>query len=83
LLVLGVSLVDKNEHELVPLHELLSEADAEKALKEIGIKSDKLPRILEDDPQAKKLNAKSGQIIKIYRNDAGNSYILYRLVVKG
>ncbi len=82
-LVLGVSLVDRSEHELVPLHELLSEADAKNVLHELGTEPEKLPRIFESDPQAKRLGAKPGQVIKVHRNDAGKKYMMYRRVVKG
>lgn len=71
------------EHEMVPPHELLSDKEAKKVLDELGIKPEQLPKMLESDPEATKLGAKSGQIIKIYRNDYGKEYTYYRLVRKG
>jgi DNA-directed RNA polymerase subunit H len=80
-LVLGGCLA-KKDHEFVPLHELLSNAEAEKVLKSLNAKAENLPKILESDPQAKKLGAKVGAIVKISREDAGNEYEYYRLVIR-
>ncbi|MGB9732506.1 MAG: DNA-directed RNA polymerase subunit RpoH/Rpb5 C-terminal domain-containing protein [Candidatus Micrarchaeia archaeon] len=79
---------EDTEHVLVPLHVLLTDAEAKKVLEELHLKSkEELPKIFESDPQAKKLGAKPGQIIKIYREDppfqAKNKYFYYRLVIKG
>ena len=78
---LGVSLVGR-EHELVPPHELLSDKEAKKILDELDIKPEQLPKMLESDPQAIKLGAKSGQIVAIHRKDSGKEYTYYRLVKK-
>ncbi len=72
----------EREHEFVPVHEILSESEAKKVLEELNTTIDKLPKILDTDPQAKKLEAKPGQVIKIHRNDSGNEYFNYREVVK-
>jgi DNA-directed RNA polymerase subunit H len=72
-----------SDYEIIPKHELLSESDAEKVIKKFNTSLDKLPKILESDQQALKLNAKIGQIIKISRNDGNVSYTYYRVVVKG
>ena len=82
LLILGVALAPTSEHELVPIHELLNEEEAQKLLSELKVKLQNLPKILDTDPQSKKLGAKPGQIIKISRNDRGNKYTYYRLVVE-
>ncbi len=78
---------DEIEHILVPRHVVLSEAEAKKVLEELHLNKEDLPKILESDPQAKKLGAKPGQIIKIYREDPPfqpkNKYLYYRLVIKG
>ena len=80
-------LVEETEHILVPVHELLTDAEAKKVLEELHVNKEDLPKIFESDPQAKRLGAKPGQIIKIYRADppfqAKNKYPYYRLVVKG
>ena len=72
----------KKDHEFVPLHELLSNAEADKVLKSLNAKAENLPKLLENDPQAKKLGAKPGQVVRISRDDEGNEYEYYRLVVK-
>jgi DNA-directed RNA polymerase subunit H len=70
----------RKEHELVPIHELLSDDEANKVLKELNITAERLPKIFADDPQAKKLSAKPGQIIRIKREE-GKGYYYYRHVV--
>ena len=80
-------MVEETEHILVPVHELLTDAEAKKVLEELHVNKEDLPKIFASDPQAQKLGAKPGQIIKIYRKDppfqAKNKYVYYRLVVKG
>jgi DNA-directed RNA polymerase subunit H (RpoH/RPB5) len=48
----------------------------------MGISISNLPKILVGDPQAKKLEAKAGDVIEIDRNDFGNSYKYWRCVVE-
>ena len=69
--------------KLIPEHELLSAADAKKASKKFNVPFEKFPKIVETDPQAKKLGAKPGNLIAIHMEDPTGSYIKYRLVVKG
>jgi len=80
-------LVAKREHLLVPVHEILTDAETKKVLEALKITKEELPKIFESDPQAKKLGAKSGQILRIYREDppyqSKTKYAYYRLVVKG
>ena len=80
-LVLGVAL--KSDHELVPVHEIMDEKEVRSLFEKMNITQNNLPKIFTSDPQAKKLNAKPGQIIKIHRTDFGNEYLYYRLVVEG
>ena len=80
-LPLGVYLADKSNHDYVPLHEVLGEKEAVEALKKFGLEKQNLPRILVTDPQVVKLGARSGQVVRIHRNDNGNKYFYYRLVV--
>lgn len=70
------------EHELVPLHEVLSKEDADLVLEKYGITPDQLPKILDSDPVVKAINAKKGNILKITRKSptAGES-IYYRIVI--
>jgi DNA-directed RNA polymerase subunit H len=68
--------------KLIPEHELLSASDVKKIVKEYSAALEKFPKILETDPQVKKLNAKPGNVIKVSRVDPTGSYTYYRLVVK-
>ncbi|HIP58533.1 MAG TPA: DNA-directed RNA polymerase subunit H [Archaeoglobus profundus] len=70
------------DHILVPKHEVLSKEEAEEVLKLLGVKPEQLPKIRADDPIAKEIGAKVGDIVRIIRESptAGVS-IAYRLVV--
>ncbi|AAB89370.1 MULTISPECIES: DNA-directed RNA polymerase subunit H [Archaeoglobus] len=70
------------DHMLVPKHEVLSKEEAEELLKILGIGKEQLPKIKADDPIAKEIGAKPGDIVKITRKSltAGES-VFYRLVV--
>lgn len=69
--------------KLIPEHELLSAGDAKKIMKKYDTPLEKFPKILESDPQAKRLGAKPGTMIAINREDPTGKYMYYRLVVKG
>jgi len=75
---------DLFEHELVPKHLIASEEEVEMVLKHYGITKTQLPRILRNDPAARVLGAKPGQVIRIERDSptAGKTYY-YRLVIEG
>lgn len=75
-------MADKSDHEFVPVHELLSDKEAERILNQLSLKRENLPKILIEDPQAIKLGAKAGQIIKIYRKDNGHEYEYFRFVIE-
>ena len=70
------------DHILVPKHELLSKEEAEELLKILGVRKEDLPKIRADDPIAKEIGAKPGDIIRIVRESktAGKS-VVYRLVI--
>ncbi len=70
------------DHILVPKHEVLSKEEAEEVLKTLGVKPEQLPKIRADDPIAKEIGAKVGDIVRIIRESptAGKS-IAYRLVI--
>ncbi|MBI2076465.1 MAG: DNA-directed RNA polymerase subunit H [Candidatus Aenigmarchaeota archaeon] len=70
------------ESQLVPKQEVMSEDEKASFLKQFNIGLKQLPRIRQDDPAAKKLAAKKGDVIKITRNDPGvGEYFYYRVVV--
>ena len=83
MLFLGGSLAGKSDHEIVPVHEILRLKEVNELLQEKHIALENLPKILESDPQCRKLGAKPGHVIKISRNDNGNAYLYYRVVVEG
>jgi len=70
------------DHILVPKHEVLSKEAAEELLKALGISPELLPKIRVDDPVAKEIGVKVGDIVRIIRESptAGKS-VAYRLVV--
>ncbi len=68
--------------ELVVEHKILSDSDAAKVLKMLNITSNKLPKILVNDPQIALENAKAGQIVAIYRNGPSGKHTHYRVVVE-
>ncbi len=80
----GYASFDLFEHELVPKHVIADESEVQLILDHYGIKRTQLPRILRDDPAAKVLGAKPGQVLRIERDShtAGKTYY-YRLVVDG
>jgi DNA-directed RNA polymerase subunit H len=70
------------EHMLVPKHEILSKEEAEELLKILGVRKEQLPKMKADDPIAKEIGSKPGDIVKITRKSltAGES-VFYRLVI--
>ncbi len=62
----------------MPPHRILSQSEAEAVLKKYKLSLSNLPKIFVDDPQAKKLKAKVGDILEIDRGEEG---LYYRLVV--
>ncbi len=70
------------DHMLVPKHEILNEEEAKELLEILGVSKEQLPKIRADDPIAREIGAKPGDIVKITRKSltAGES-VFYRLVV--
>ncbi len=75
---------DVTKHHLVPKHTKLSESEKGKILGKYGVEALSFPKIMIDDPAVKKLDVKSGDVIKIERQSktAGISEY-YRVVVEG
>ncbi|MDE1767869.1 MAG: DNA-directed RNA polymerase subunit H [Candidatus Micrarchaeota archaeon] len=61
----------------------MNEKEVSELLKRLGIELENLPRILDTDPQAVKLEAKAGQVIRISRKDGKIDNDYYRRVVEG
>jgi DNA-directed RNA polymerase subunit H len=67
---------------MVPEHRVLSFEEAVALLRRLGAKPWQLPQISLNDPVARLLNAKPGDIIEIKRlSPTGGVHIAYRLVV--
>ena len=61
-------LVDITKNALVPRHELIEEEmEIKLILKSLRADANQLPRISLDDPMAKFVGAKPGNIVRIYR----------------
>jgi DNA-directed RNA polymerase subunit H len=70
-------------HQLVPIHELLSDEEARALFEVYNIIPEQLPKILASDPAAMSTGAKANQVVRIRRKSktAGES-IAYRLVIE-
>lgn len=73
--------VDVSLSGMVPEHEILSKAEEGKVLALFGIKREMLPKLKVTDPQAKRIGAKVGDVVKITRKDTCVN-VAYRLVIK-
>ena len=74
--------VDILQHEFVPKHEILSKNESKELLDRLGIPPEKLPKILAEDPTAKRIKASRGDILKISRKSpTARETVYYRLVV--
>jgi len=72
------------EHELVPQHILLSEEEAKRILKRMGISKMQLPWMLASDPVAKAVGAKPGDVVMILRKSpTAGVAVAFRYVVRG
>jgi DNA-directed RNA polymerase subunit H len=70
------------DHDLVPEHALLTPEEAEEVLKGYGIGAPQLPKIHVNDPAAKEIGAKVGDIIRILRRSpTAKQSVFYRLVI--
>lgn len=73
----------KREHELVPVHRIMSAREIEELVAKFETKTSNLPKILKTDPQVVRLQAQVGDVLEIDRNDFGKEYKHYRQVVDG
>jgi len=70
------------QQELVSKHSIVSADEIQLVLGHYGIEKNQLPQILRDDPAAKALGAKSGEVVRIERDSATSGVVYYyRLVV--
>ena len=70
------------DHQLVPLHVLLSPDEILEVMKIYGVEPAQLPKIHVSDPVAKEIGAKVGDIVKIIRDSpTAKKAVSYRLVI--
>ena len=70
-------------HNLVPLHEIVSEKEQKEIMKKYNVTPDQLPKILNTDPVSIFIGAQPGQIIKVTRESrTAKEAVAYRLVVE-
>jgi len=71
------------DHNLVPLHEIISEQEKNELFKKYNITQDQLPKILNTDPVSIFIGAQPGQIVKITRKShTAKEAVAFRLVVE-
>jgi DNA-directed RNA polymerase subunit H len=70
-------------HVMVPDHQIMSEEEVDLLLSTYKITRDQLPKIYHDDPAAKEIGAKIGDVVRIIRkSQTAGLAEAYRLVVK-
>ena len=75
-------MVNITEHAYVPKHILLTEEEKKELMKRYRIKESQLPKILHNDPVAKYLGLKRGDVVKIIRSsETAGKYVTYRVTV--
>lgn len=72
----------RTKHELIPIHEKLSEQEKEKLFSELNVNFKDMPKILKKDPAIAEIETKAGDIIKITRKSTtAKETVFYRGVV--
>ena len=74
---------DIMNHDLVPLHIIMSDNEKKELFNKYNITPDQLPKILDTDPVSISIGAKPGQIIKIIRKShTAKEAVAYRFVIE-
>lgn len=68
-------------HALIPEHEIVPQDQVPEVLSKHGLKLEKFPRILAEDPAIEGLDAVKGDLIKINRKSATAGRVTYFRVV--
>lgn len=71
------------DHESVPIHEIMSEAELKSVLSKYSNEKEHFPKIRMDDPVVKEIGATIGDVVRIKRKSytAGEADY-YRLVIE-
>ena len=70
------------ESKLVPKHEILNEDEKRDLMAQYKVDAKQLPRIKANDPAAKRLGAKKGEVLRIIRKSpTAGDYKYFRIVV--
>ena len=71
------------DHNLVPLHIILSDEEKKEVFEKYNITQDQLPKILNTDPVSIFIGAQPGQVLKVVRKShTAKEAVAYRLVVE-
>lgn len=70
------------DNELVSFHEVVSEDETAQILQKLGVTKEQMPVILVDDPIVLELQAKSGDLLRIYRKSHTAGQTIYFRVVE-
>lgn len=82
-MIIKKDLFDIMNHDLVPLHQIISEKEKKDLLKQYKIEPNQIPKILDTDPVCISIGAKPGQILKIIRKShTAEESFSYRFVVE-
>lgn len=74
--------IDILKHSFVPKYEKLNEEEVKNLLKQYNISVKQLPKMLSNDPVAKTLDLKPGDVIKVIRKSPiTKKSVFYRVVV--
>ncbi|MFC7155757.1 DNA-directed RNA polymerase subunit H [Halomarina halobia] len=76
-------MVDASQHDLVPEHTIVDDAEVDDVLAEYDIDRTDLPKIKRRDPALRSMDADVGDVVRIERNSrTADVAVVYRLVIE-